>query len=114
MHYISAIQCEAGLSYKPCIDVCDYRKCDHPFQNSTDCPISCVEGCGCEPHQVLKDGSVLLSLDDDQTFPRIEIYIVLFLLPGKCIDAKLTTCTDPLTGIEYEQGAVIEKDCEQW
>ena len=55
-----------------------------------------------------------------KTFTRIENihffenYIFSFLLPGKCIDAKLTTCTDPLTGIEYEQGAVIEKDCEQW
>ena len=53
---IAAMQCENGLKYQPCIDACEERKCTEPGYGVDTCPVACVEGCGCEEDEELKDG----------------------------------------------------------
>ena len=87
IHYISAIQCEHGTEYKPCINVCGTR-CDQPHYNVTKCPSPCMEGCGCGNTTLMKN--------------------------GRCHEVEDLSCTDVDTGIEYSQGAQIVKDCRKW
>ena len=72
---IIAIQCENGLEYQPCIDVCAYRKCDEPHYNITACPSPCVEGCGCAERHLMKDGELV----DAHMYEKCSLWIRLIL-----------------------------------
>lgn len=59
---VSAIQCEEGFIYRPCVDPCQELDCGEVYKNET-CQHACVEGCGCREDQILFEGNNICSFN---------------------------------------------------